>query len=112
MGKRLQTQNASGNFGQLVAATLAAAFAGLPIAVATGSIGIYAGALLAARYKGIRWYAEAMSNKKVAEAIAEPRFFTPGALNTSEKNSSLSKWYYGCCYTNVNRNRQYSYGRG
>ena len=85
MGKRLQTQNASGNFGQLVAATLAAAFAGLPIAVATGSIGIYAGALLAARYKGIRWYAEAMSNKKVAEAIAEPRFFTPGALNTSEK---------------------------
>lgn len=28
MGKRLQTQNASGNFGQLVAATLAAAFAG------------------------------------------------------------------------------------
>ena len=31
---------------------------------------------------------------------------------TSGKNSSLSKWYYGCCYTNVNRNRQYSYGRG
>jgi len=85
MGKRLQEQNATGNFGQLVAATIAAAFAGLPIAVATGSIAVPAAIAIAARYGGVKAYAAAMMNPNVAKAIAEPRFFTPGALNTSEK---------------------------
>ncbi len=85
MGKRVLDQNATGNFGQLVAATIAAAFAGLPVAVATGSIPLGAAAMIAAKYGGIRIYANAMMNPNVAKAIAEPRFFTPGSLNTSEK---------------------------
>ena len=85
MGKRVLDQNATGNFGQLVAATIAAAFAGLPVAVATGSIPLGVAAMVAAKYGGIRIYANAMMNPNVAKAIAEPRFFTPGSLNTSEK---------------------------
>ena len=85
MGKRVLDQNATGNFGQLVAATIAAAFAGLPVAVATGSIPLGMAAMVAAKYGGIRIYANAMMNPNVAKAIAEPRFFTPGSLNTSEK---------------------------
>ena len=84
-GKRIQWQSKTGDYGRLIAAAIAAGFAALPVAIATGSVGIGAGAFMFARFGGIKLYAAAMSDPKVLKAIAEPRFFTPGALNTSEK---------------------------
>lgn len=82
-----------GNNGALIAQTLAAAFAALPVGILTGNIPLAAGAGLATQYQTIKAYANMLNSEWFLKALADPRwatktnpadYFNPNKANLSE----------------------------
>ena len=85
LGKRIKKGSESGDFGKLAAAAIAIGIAAAPIAVLTGNIPLAVGIGVGARYFTISQYAKLLNDPVFIRKLAEPRFWTPGANNTSEK---------------------------
>ena len=82
-----------GNAGALIAQTLAAAFAALPVAALTGSVAPTVAAGMAGKYLSIRGYAQMLNSEWFIKALADPRwatktnpadYFNPNKANLSE----------------------------
>ncbi len=84
LGKRIQKQANTGDFGKLAAAAIGIAIAGIPAGLISGSVGIGVGTGLLLKYRVIDGYAKLLSNPKFLKVLAEPRFLTPGANTTSD----------------------------
>tara|TARA_R110002012_G_scaffold50749_1_gene131152 strand:+ start:2543 stop:6529 length:3987 start_codon:yes stop_codon:yes gene_type:complete len=84
LGKRIQKQANTGDFGKLAAAAIGIAIAGIPAGVLSGSMGVGIATGLALKYKVVNGYARLLNNPKFLEILAEPRFLTPGANTTSD----------------------------
>ena len=84
LGKRIQNQANTGDFGKLAAAAIGIAIAGVPVGVLTGSLAIGGATGLIVKYGVIDAYARLLSNPKFLKVLAEPRFLTPGSNTFSD----------------------------